>query len=95
MTQISDTARGKSWTEHEAESMSEYFLADEKARERAGQRDREPDGKAPEPKQAQDMKVTLLGDFLISSGEPQGGDPYNATNGRSVREAWRTRRDRR
>jgi hypothetical protein len=77
--------------------MSEYFLADEKARERARQREREREleRKAQEPKQAQDMKVTLLGDFLFPSSEPQGSDPYNATNGKAVREAWRTRRDRR
>lgn len=77
--------------------MSEYFLADEKARERARlrERERELERKAQEPKQAQDMKVTLLGDFLFPSSEPQGFDPYNATNGRAARDAWRTRRDRR
>lgn len=77
--------------------MSEYFLADVRAREREKQRDleRELDRKQKEPKQAQDMKITLLGDFLFPSNEPQGCDPYNATNGRSAREAWKTRRDRR
>jgi hypothetical protein len=73
--------------------MSEYFLADEQARQRARQRER--DQRDAQPKQAQDMKVTLLGDFLFPSIEPQGCDPYNATNGKSAREAWKTRRDRR
>jgi len=77
--------------------MSEYFLADERASERARQRERDShrnDGET-QPKQAQDMKVTLLGDFLFPSVEPQGCDPYNSTNGRSAREAWKMRRDRR
>jgi hypothetical protein len=77
--------------------MSEYFLADIRAKERERQRerDRELDRKPLEPKQAQDMKVTLLGDFLFASSEAQGCDPYNAANGKSAREAWKTRRDRR
>ena len=74
--------------------MSDYYLADLKAEERARQRQLELAPKR-EPKQSQDMKVTLLGDFLFPSSEPQGCDPYNSTNGKSVREAWRTRRDRR
>jgi hypothetical protein len=74
--------------------MSEYYLADVRAKERARQRERN-DQTGQQPKQAQDMKVTLLGDFLFPSTEPQGCDPYNATNGRSAREAWKTRRDRR
>jgi hypothetical protein len=41
------------------------------------------------------MKVTLLGDFLFPTNEPQGCDPYNNTYGNAAREAWRTRRDRR
>ena len=74
--------------------MSDYYLADVKAEERARQRKR--DLETPrEHKQSQDMKVTLLGDFLFPSSEPQGCDPYNSTQGRSLREAWRTRRDRR
>jgi hypothetical protein len=74
--------------------MSDYYLADLKAEERARHRQRE---LAPtrELKQSQDMKVTLLGDFLFPTSEPQGCDPYNSTNGKSSREAWRTRRDRR
>jgi hypothetical protein len=77
--------------------MSEYFLADERANERARQRERDPhrNGGETQPKHAQDMKVTLLGDFLFPSVEPQGCDPYNSTNGRSAREAWKMRRDRR
>ena len=77
--------------------MSEYFLADVRAQERASQREREQDrkGKETPPKQAQDMKVTLLGDFLFPTAEPQGCDPYNSTNGKSAREAWKMRRDRR
>lgn len=68
--------------------MTEYYLADRKAEERAKAR-RARDDKA--PLQAQDVKVTLLGDFLLSSGEPQGCDPYNATQGKTPRDAWRGR----
>jgi len=73
--------------------MSEYYLADVKAEERARQRelDRKPK-KA--PAKSQDVKVTLLGDFLFPTSEPQGCDPYNSTQG-SAREAWRTARARR
>jgi hypothetical protein len=71
--------------------MSEYFLADRKAEERAKQRAAE---HAP-PQRSQDVKATLLGDFLFPSGEPSGCDPYNSTQGKAAREAWRTRRDRR
>jgi hypothetical protein len=74
--------------------MSEYYLADLNADERARQREREMHSPKV-PKQSQDMKVTLLGDFLFPSSEPQGCDPYNNTHGKSAREAWRTRRDRR
>jgi hypothetical protein len=74
--------------------MSDYYLADLRAQERTRQREREQDAGLPH-KQAQDIKVTLLGDFLFSSSEPQGCDPYNATHGKSVRESWKTRRDRR
>jgi hypothetical protein len=98
VTQFSDTGLGSDeQKEQRARPMSEYFLADVRAQERAGQREREKNrnGKESPPKQAQDMKVTLLGDFLFPTSEPQGCDPYNATNGKSVREAWRMRRDRR
>jgi hypothetical protein len=74
--------------------MSEYYLADVKAEERAKQRNREPE-QTREPKRSQDMKVTLLGDFLFPTAEAQGCDPYNSTQGKAVRDAWRLRRDRR
>jgi hypothetical protein len=74
--------------------MSDYYLADLKAEERATQRTREPD-QTREPKRSQDMKVTLLGDFLFPTSEAQGCDPYNSTQGKAVREAWKVRRDRR
>ena len=74
--------------------MSDYYLADVKAEERARQRKHDLDPTRA-PKQSQDMKVTLLGDFLFPTSEPQGCDPYNNTHGKSPREAWRTRRDRR
>jgi hypothetical protein len=68
--------------------MSEYFLADRKAEERARQ-------KEPQQQKAGEIKVTLLGDFLFASQESPGADPYNSTQGKAVREAWKTRRDRR
>ena len=74
--------------------MSEYFLADQKARERAKQRALERQQEQT-PAKSQDVKVTLLGDFLFPSVEPQGCDPYNSMHGKSAREAWKTRRDRR
>lgn len=74
--------------------MSEYYLADQLARERARQRslDRKEE---PASAQSQNVKVTLLGDFLFPSSEPQGCDPYNSLHGKSAREAWKSRRDRR
>lgn len=74
--------------------MSDYYLADLKAEERERQR-RNALEQPREPKKSQDMKVTLLGDFLFPSSEPRGCDPYNNTHGKTAREAWRTRRDRR
>lgn len=74
--------------------MSDYYLADLKAEERERQR-RSALEQSREPKKSQDMKVTLLGDFLFPSSEPRGCDPYNNTHGKTAREAWRTRRDRR
>jgi hypothetical protein len=74
--------------------MSEYFLADRKAAERARQRKQEQDLKKRETLGAQDMKVTLLGDFLFPSNEPQGCDPYNSVHGKNLRDAWRLRRGR-
>jgi hypothetical protein len=76
--------------------MSEYFLADERAQQRV--REREPEREQqikPPAKQAQDVKVTLLGDFMFANAEPQGCDPYNSTNGKAAREAWKNRRERR
>ena len=74
--------------------MSDYYLADVKAEER--ERQRLSAREAPRaPKESQNMKVTLLGDFAFPSGEPRGCDPYNSTQGKSTREAWRTRRERR
>jgi hypothetical protein len=70
--------------------MSEYFLADRRARERAKAQE---DVKKPASKQ--DARLTLLGDFLFPSAEPQGSDPYNSTQGKSGQELWRTRSDRR
>ncbi len=63
--------------------MSEYFLADIRAREREKRREQELDlrNATQEPKQAQDMKITLLGDFLFPTSEAQGCDPYNAPTG--------------
>jgi len=73
--------------------MSEYFLADLKAEERARQRDQLRNEPAPAPKQ--EMKVSLLGDFLFPTAEPQGCDPYNNVQGKPVRDNWRQRRERR
>jgi hypothetical protein len=74
--------------------MSEYFLADHRAEERARERTQLKEGKA--PAQSQEVKVTLLGDFMFPSGEPLGFDPYNSVNGRSLsRDAWRGTRNRR
>ncbi len=74
--------------------MSDYYLADIKAEERARQRQREPEPTR-DPKKSQEMKATLLGDFLFPTTESPGSDPYNSTNGKAAREAWRTRRERR
>jgi hypothetical protein len=73
--------------------MSDYYLADHKAAERARQRDREREPR--EPARAEDIKVTLLGDFMFPSSESPGFDPYNSTQGKATRDVWRTRRDRR
>jgi hypothetical protein len=73
--------------------MSEYYLADHKAAERSRQRDR--DSEPRQAPKADGLKVTLLGDFMFPTTEPPGFDPYNSTQGKSPREAWVTRRDRR
>jgi hypothetical protein len=74
--------------------MSDYYLADLKAEERARQRQRDPEPTR-QQKKSPDMKVTLLGDFLFPTNEAAGCDPYNSTQGKATREAWRARRDRR
>jgi hypothetical protein len=74
--------------------MSDYYLADMKTEERARQSRREPEP-ARELKKSQEMKVTLLGDFVFPSSEPHGCDPYNSTQGKAAREAWKLRRERR
>jgi hypothetical protein len=70
--------------------MTEYFLADRKAEERAKARQQTQQGRQVE---SQDVKVTLLGDFLIptATGESRGFDPYNSMQGRSARDMWRMR----
>ncbi len=70
--------------------MSEYFLADRRAKERARQREQTTSKQAPT-----EMTATLLGDFLFPSTEPTGCDPYNATHGKSGRVPWKNRADRR
>jgi hypothetical protein len=73
--------------------MSEYYLADQRARERTEQRTQQ-DEKPASPK-SQDVKVTLLGDFLFASEEARGFDPYDNAQGKSPpRDAWRSTRDR-
>jgi hypothetical protein len=74
--------------------MSEYYLADLKAEERARQRDIEKK-KEKAPARSQDVKITLLGDFLFPTSESQGFDPYNSQQGKTPMEAWRHRRERR
>ena len=94
MTQISDNSTGKRRSTGDKNNMSEYYLADQRADERAQARELE---KAREkaPTKSQDIKVTLLGDFLFPSQEPHGCDPYNNGQGKPLREAWKSRRDRR
>jgi hypothetical protein len=72
--------------------MSEYYLADLRAKERARQRDSKSE---PRKVEAQDVKVQLLGDFIGVSAEPAGSDPYNSTQGKAVIDAWKARRHRR
>jgi hypothetical protein len=72
--------------------MSEYFLADHRADERKKQTEPESAKKAT---QAQDMKVSLLGDFLFPVSESTGADPYNSVQGKAARDAWDMRRRRR
>jgi len=74
--------------------MSEYYLADQRAGERAKQRGLNRKEEQVSAK-SQNVKVTLLGDFLFPSNERQGFDPYNSLHGRTTREAWMARRERR
>jgi len=74
--------------------MSEYYLADLKAEERVRQRELEK-RKEKAPTKSQDVKITLLGDFLFPSNESQGCDPYNSQQGKTPIEAWQQRRARR
>jgi|KBSMisStaDraftv2_1062788.scaffolds.fasta_scaffold729388_1 hypothetical protein len=90
MTQFSDISCSRFHLER-MKNMSEYYLADRKAEERQRQRDAKPDANA----ESQNVKVTLLGDFLFPTAESNGCDPYNSTQGKSAREVWKTRRDRR
>jgi hypothetical protein len=90
VTQFCDTESGSKSDSVRTKKMSEYYLADQRAAERARQDQGERDG----AKQAQDVKITLLGDFLFPSQEPQGFDPYNHVNGKSLRDAWKIRRNR-
>jgi hypothetical protein len=75
--------------------MSDYFLADRKAKERARERRQQQELKQRETVVAPEMKVTLLGDFLFPTTEPQGCDPYNSTQGKLTRDTWQLRRGRR
>ena len=73
--------------------MSEYYLADKRAAERAKQRELDDQSK---PLQSQNIKVTLLGDFLFPAPEPQGCDPYNSTSVKAPGGyVWGAPRDRR
>jgi hypothetical protein len=74
--------------------MSEYYLADQRAEERAQSRESETH-KPQAPARSQDIKVILLGDFLFPSQEPRGCDPYNSAQGKPALEAWKSRRERR
>lgn len=73
--------------------MSEYYLADQKAEERARERDLKKQEKPPQ--RSEDVKLTLLGDFLFPTSEAQGCDPYNSTHGKSAGDLWRNRQNRR
>ena len=75
--------------------MSEYYLADERARQREREQEREKRKPGQKPREAQDVKITLLGDFLFTSSEPKGCDPYNSSLGKTSRDAWQNTRNRR
>lgn len=71
--------------------MSEYFLADKRAQERAKQRAGQ---KGSSTSDSQNVKVTLLGDFLLPTAETQGCDPYNSSHGKNPQDAWIVRKPR-
>ena len=74
--------------------MSEYYLADQRARERTDQRTQQEE--KPASPHSQDAKVTLLGDFMAPAEESRGFDPYDNVHGKSTpRDAWRATRNRR
>jgi hypothetical protein len=74
--------------------MSEYYLADQRARERIDQHTQQDVKPAGAP--GQDVKVTLLGDFIFPTEESQGFDPYDNSHGKSPpRDAWHATRNRR
>lgn len=73
--------------------MSEYYLADHRASERSQQKEQDREPKARQ--KAENIKVTLLGDFMFPTSESPGCDPYNSTQGKPAHEPWRVRRDRR
>jgi len=96
VTQISDNStREATSSTGDKNKMSEYYLADQRGEERALARELEKNKTEKPPARSQDIKVTLLGDFLFPSQEPHGCDPYNSAQGKPVREAWKSRRDRR
>ena len=74
--------------------MSEYYLADQRAEERAKAREPQQNKQKPAAR-SQDIKVTLLGDFLFPSQEPLGCDLYYKKQKKPKRETKKSRRDRR
>jgi hypothetical protein len=93
VTHFGDTGSGEQADHGEAEAMSEYYLADQQAEERVRQREFEKK-KDRAPAKSQDVKITLLGDFLFPSSESQGFDPYNSHHGKTPIEAWLHKRGR-
>jgi hypothetical protein len=90
VTQISDNRGREVVHDGDKNKMSEYYLADQRAEERA--RSRELDEHTEKaPARSQDIKVTLLGDFLFPSQEAHGCDPYNSAQGKQAREPWALR----
>jgi hypothetical protein len=67
--------------------MSEYYRADRRADDRAQQKRRAQEAPR-DTGRSQDVKITLLGDFLFPSDEPRGCDPYNSVQGKTARRDW-------